>query len=150
MLLEKIVWRVESRLFRLGRTLLQADEKSSLHEELDLALLELGARQADLARAEARRDAILLRARAHARKAAELPAEVESSFLRGKRSQALRQALELEGARRGLEAVKAELPAAEQTVWSLRFTLRQLRRRVDHLREALAARPAPRPRGRPA
>ena len=54
MKLEVLVQRVESRLFRLGRKLLQADEKADLQEELDLAMRELAARQADLARADSR------------------------------------------------------------------------------------------------
>ena len=72
--------------------------------------------------------------------AAALPGQIESSFRRGKSSQALRQALELERIRRELAADRAELPKLEQTIWSLSFDLRLMRRRLARIREQLSGR----------
>jgi predicted nucleic acid-binding Zn-ribbon protein len=138
MKVEELIYNVESRLFRLGRTLLQADEKSDLREELDLAGAELTAREAALAKAEGRRDALRQRVQDLQKQVELLPAQIESSYRRGKKSQALRQAMELESLRRDLAAASAELPKVEQTVWSLGFTLRQMRRRLERIREQIA------------
>ena len=56
MKLDELLSSVESRLFNLGKKLLQADEKADLQEELDVAQVELAKREADLTGAEARRD----------------------------------------------------------------------------------------------
>jgi predicted nucleic acid-binding Zn-ribbon protein len=138
MKVEELIYNVESRLFRLGRTLLQADEKSDLREELDLAGAELIAREAALAKAEGRRNALRQRVQDLQKQVEQMPAQVESSYRRGKKSQALRQAMELESLRRDLAAATAELPRVEQTVWSLGFTLRQMRRRLERIREQIA------------
>ncbi len=139
MKLEVLINTVETRLFRLGRTLLQADEKSDLREELDHARADLTARASTLARATARRDEAAKRVQTLQSESERLPCEIESSFRRGKRSQALRQALELESVRRDLSAAQTELRRLEQTVWSLDFNLRQLRRRLERLREQISA-----------
>jgi predicted nucleic acid-binding Zn-ribbon protein len=138
MKVEELIYNVESRLFRLGRTLLQADEKSDLREELDLAGAELIAREAALAKAEGRRNALRQRVQDLQKQVEQMPAQVESSYRRGKKSQALRQAMELESLRRDLAAATAELPRVEQTVWSLGFTLRQMRRRLERIHEQIA------------
>jgi predicted nucleic acid-binding Zn-ribbon protein len=137
MKLEELIYNVESRLFHLGRTLLQADEKSDLREELDLAGAELISREGALVRAEARRDALRQRMHGLQKQVEQMPAQIESSYRRGKKSQALRQAMELESLRRDLAAASAELPKLEQTVWSLGFTLRQMRRRLERIREQI-------------
>jgi chromosome segregation ATPase len=138
MKLEVLINTVECRLFNLGRTLLQADEKSDLREELDHAQAELAARESSLARAEARRNEMVRRVEKLQFESERLPGEIESSFRRGKRSQALRQALELESVRRDLAAAGADLRKLEQTVWSLGFNLRQMRRRLERLREQIS------------
>ncbi len=135
MKLEELVYRVESRLFLLGRMLLQADEKSELREELEFAQDELAARQSELAEAAARRDALRQEILAHQAAVNALPEQIRDSSRRGKSSQALRQALELERIRRELDAARKELPRLEQTIWSLCFHLRQKRRDVARMRE---------------
>ena len=72
--------------------------------------------------------------------AGRLAEQIEDSFRRGKASQALRQALELERIRCEATACQAELPKLEQTTWSLGFILRQMCRRLDHIRDQLAGR----------
>jgi hypothetical protein len=140
MKLEVLIYSVESRLFSLGRTLLQADEKSDLREELDLAQAELTARESALADAESHRDEVQQRVKALQLQGEQLPGLIESSYRRGKTSQALRQAMELETVRRDLAAAQGELRKLEQTVWSLGFNLRQMRRRVERMREQVYGR----------
>jgi hypothetical protein len=140
MKLDEMLSGVETRLFNLGRKLLQADEKADLQEELDVAQVELSGREADLTRAEARRDEVRQRIEAKRAEAELLPAQIESSVRRGKASQALRQALELESIRKELTAAESELPKLEQTIWSLGFYLRQMRRRLARIRETLSGR----------
>jgi predicted nucleic acid-binding Zn-ribbon protein len=140
MKLEVLVHSVESRLFRLGRTLLQADEKSELREEMDLAQLEMATREKALARAEGHCDEVRERVKTLQSQAEQMTGQIESSYRRGKRSQALRQAMELETIRRDLIAAQAELPRLEQTVWSIGFNLRQMRRRMERIREQISGR----------
>jgi predicted nucleic acid-binding Zn-ribbon protein len=138
MKLELLISSVESRLFGLGRSLLQADVKSELREELEHAQAELSAREAALASAVARRDDMRQRVKTYQSESQRMPAEIESSFRRGKKSQALRQALELETIRRNFATAQADLCKLEQTVWCLCFNLRQLRRRVERIREQIS------------
>jgi predicted nucleic acid-binding Zn-ribbon protein len=138
MTLDELLNKVEHRLFNLGRKLLQADEKADLREELEVAQGELVKREAELAATEARREEVRRHVEATRAEAALLPAQIESSYRRGKASQALRQALELERVRKALAEAEAELPRLEQTIWSLGFHLRQMRRRLERIREALS------------
>jgi predicted nucleic acid-binding Zn-ribbon protein len=140
MKLEELVYRVESRLFSLGRTLLQADEKSSLREELEFAQAELSAREADLAQAEARRDELRQRIVTLQTDISSMPEQIKDSHRRGKHSQALRQAMQLERTRGELATSHAELPKLEQTIWSLGFHLRQMRRRLARIRDQIPGR----------
>jgi chromosome segregation ATPase len=140
MKLEHLVQRVETRLLTLGKTLLQADEKADLLEELDLAQAEVSARKAEQARNVAHRAEVRARLKTWKTQAADLPGQIEGSFKRGKSSQALRQAMELERLRKEIAEAEAELPRLEQTIWSLGFQLRQMERRLRRVREQLAGR----------
>jgi hypothetical protein len=140
MKLEAVIHRVETRLLNLGKTLLQAGEKADLQEDLELAQAELTGRKVELTQTEARRDELRARIQARKETAALLPEQIENSFCRGKRSQALRQALELEHLRRDLASDEAQLPKVEQTIWSLNFQIRQMERRLTCLREEVAGR----------
>jgi len=127
---EQIVNRVESRLF----SLLPDEAREEQADELTLLRAEVANQQAELSRAAARRAEVAERLEKNAAAAALLPSQIESSVRRGKASQAMRQALELEGLRKQLEEDRAELPRLEQAVWSLGFRLRQLRRELSRLR----------------
>jgi hypothetical protein len=139
MKLEMLIHQVETRLFSLGSTLLQAGEKADLQEDLEHAQVELAARRSAAAQAVAHREEVRQRIREAWEKAGALPAQIESSFRRGKSSQALRQALELENLRRAIAEDEAELPKLDQMIWSLSFHLRQMERRLNRLREQFGA-----------
>jgi hypothetical protein len=139
MKLEILIHRVETRLLNIGRTLLQADEKSDLREELDLAQAELTARESALAEAEAQREEVRERLKSLQKQALQLPGLIKSSYSRGKTSQALRQAMELENIRRQVAEGQSELRKLEQTAWSLAFKVRQMRRRLERMREQVSA-----------
>src|SRR5689334_5406586 len=107
MALETIVHRVEAKFLDISRAMIQADPASEMLEELDHLRGERGRHEAKLAEL---RGQLALRGQSVAEKqelAARLPAQVESSLQRGKASQALRQALELERLRHEMEAEQA-------------------------------------------
>lgn len=133
MKIEEVIHEVESRLFNLGRKLIQADTASDVAEELELV-------RAELARREGQRDIVLAelsqrrqRLESNQSEAALLPSRIADSMARDKSAQAMRQALELEGLRRQITQDTAEVPRLEQILWSLEFSLRRLRRRWNEL-----------------
>jgi hypothetical protein len=126
---EQLVHRVESRLLAL----LPDEAREEQADEASLLKAEIARQQAELSRATARRGEAAERLEKNATQAALLPSQVESSLRRGKASQAMRQALELERLRKELEEDRAELPRLEQLIWSLGFRLRQLRRELGRL-----------------
>jgi hypothetical protein len=137
MTLEQIVHRVEARLVGLGEALLRPNPRQELREAIaDLEAL-VGLRSRALAEAEADRDATRQRLEENEAAAALLPSQIESSARRGKQSQALRQALELERLRQTVAEDHKALPRLEQTCWSLAFNLRQLERQLARLRDQL-------------
>jgi hypothetical protein len=140
MSLEEIVQRVEARLFGLGWVMVQADASSDLREEVELTLAEQTRLADDLERAQTGRDELQQRLNDRQAQAALLPSLIESSFRRGKRAQAMRQALELDNLRRDIAADQAALPRLEQACWCLEFRLRQIDHRLQRLREALGQR----------
>jgi chromosome segregation ATPase len=135
MKLDVLINQVETRLFALGKTLLQADEKSDLLEDLEHAQVELAARKKTVSRAVTQREEIRKRICENKDQIDALPSQIESSFRRGKSSQALRQAMELERLRRAISADEAQLPKLDQTIWSLSFLLRQMERRLTRIRQ---------------
>jgi hypothetical protein len=137
MRLDEIVHRVESRLFGLGRTLIQADPASEMAEELDLVRGQRARLIAELDRAQTHRNELRRSLGDKQAEAALLPSQVESSLCRGKTSQAVRQALELDRLRREMHAGQDELPRLDQACWCIEFRLRQLERRYQQLQEAL-------------
>ncbi len=137
MRLEEIVHRLESRLFGLGRAMIQADPTSDLAEELELARGQRSRLVAELEQAQAWRDELRRTLADRQAAAAVLPAQVESSLRRGKASQAVRQALELDRLRRDILADQTELARLNQACWCLEFRLRQLERRCRRLQEGL-------------
>jgi hypothetical protein len=137
MSLEEIVHRVESRLFVLGRVMIQADAASDMSEELDLLQAERSRLAAELERAQARQEELKRELADKEALAALLPSQIESSFRRGKASQAMRQALELDRLRKDIQAGQTGLPRLEQACWCLEFRLRQLERRCRRLQEAI-------------
>ena len=138
MSLEEIVHRVEARLFGLGRVAIQADPASDRREEIDLTVAEQSRLIAELERAQTRCEEVRRQANDRQAQAALLPSLIESSFRRGKAAQAMRQALELDRLRRDLAIDQEALPRLEQACWSLEFRLRQVERRLQRLRDALA------------
>jgi chromosome segregation ATPase len=135
MKLEQLIQKVELRLFQLGATLLEPGDKPTRADELKHVRAELQARQEELKSAEAQRDELRRRIDEKKIAAAVLAGQVETSFRHGKSAQAMRQAIELENLRRCLNADESELPRLEQTIWSMDFQVRQLRRSLDRLRE---------------
>jgi hypothetical protein len=124
MKLERLVHQVEARLFRwLGEV-----GKEEPVEERELILADMQRTQEERARLTARRAELAARVEESSQAAALLPSQIENSLHRGKTSQAMVQALELERLRRGLSDDRAELARIEQALWSHDFRLRQLRR----------------------
>jgi chromosome segregation ATPase len=137
---EEIVQRVESRLLGLGSAAIQADPASELREQIDLTQGEQARLLDELEQARARVEELRRQLSEKEAAAALLPSLVESSFRRGKASQAMRQALELDRLRREIAIAQVELPRLEQACWCLEFRLRQLDHRLQRLREALGRR----------
>jgi hypothetical protein len=137
MKIERIVHDVEARLLDLGHRVLGGGPGEAVREAMDELEAEMARRKAALQAAEAERDALNERLRQNEEAVALIPSQVESSFRRGKASQAMRQALELERRRQELAHDRAALPRLEQTCWSLQFQLRLLQRRWNRLRLGL-------------
>lgn len=141
MSLETVVHRVEAKFLDIGRAMIQADPVSEMLEELDQLR---GEQVRDEARLAGLRGRLGLLGQTLAEKqeaAALLPAQVEASLLRDKRSQALRQALELDRLRREIAEQQAEVPRVEQAIWCLEFRLRQIERNTRRLTDELATKP---------
>jgi chromosome segregation ATPase len=145
MKLERLVYDVEASLLHLGHKVFGGGPEERAREELELLREERAQRQASLDSIEAECKAVRERLGAQEAAVALLPSQIESSLRRGKSSQAVRQALELDRLRAELAEDRAALPRLEQTCWSLQFHLRVLQRRIDRLREQLGQGPA-RPR----
>lgn len=128
MTLEDFVHSVESRLAGLGRLFLPSDPNAAFHDALERNEVQLRARRSALAAAESRRDE--LRSRLKDRRAAMdlLAARVEAAWSTGQADRAWRLALDLDRVRQQLVDDEKELPALEQTAWSLGFAVRQLER----------------------
>jgi hypothetical protein len=124
--IEQLIQQVESRLVELFDT----DARQALAEQEESLHAAVARHEDELEAARARRAEAAARLEANAEAAALLPSRIEDSVRRGKSSQAMRQALELERLRRELADDRDELPRLEQTIWSLEFRLRQLRRRL--------------------
>jgi predicted RNase H-like nuclease (RuvC/YqgF family) len=128
MRLEQLVHSVEARLFGL-----LAEDETPSGEEMDTLRARISRQEEELNKLTARRLEVTTRLENTTQIVALLPSQIESSFRRGKTSQAMRQALELERLRRELDKDRAELPRIEQAIWSLGFGLRLLRRQWSHL-----------------
>jgi hypothetical protein len=126
--LEQMIQRVESQLVEWFDT----DHIDAITEMKDL----LAQHEIDLQLARDRLDEITKRIATNTEAAALLPSQIESSVRREKTSQAMRQALELENLRRMLDGDREELPRLEQTIWSLEFRQRVLRRRLETMLQA--------------
>jgi chromosome segregation ATPase len=137
MKLEQLVHDVEARLTDLGRRLLGPGPREQLREELEAFVAEIAGRRAALKLHRAERDAVRARLRDGEAAVALLPAQIESSVRRGKASQAVRQALELDRLRQQVAEDRAGLPRLEQTCWSLQFHLRVLERRLTRLEDRI-------------
>ena len=133
MTIEEVVRSVENRLMDLGHRLFTADAGEQLQDTVDSVRRELAVRRAELQRLEAERDAVRERLQASESVVALLPSSIQSSFRRGKASQAWRQALELDRARRTLAENRRALPRLDQVCWSLGFLVRQLERHLRRL-----------------
>jgi hypothetical protein len=139
MQLEAIVHRAEAKFLDIGRAMIQADPVSEMQEELDLLR---GEHERDEAKLAELRGRLALCGQSLAEKeeaAALLPSQVESSLKRGKASQAMRQALELDRLRRDIAAEQAEMPRLEHAIWCLEFRLRQHDRRIQRLTDELSS-----------
>ena len=132
MKIEQLIQRVESRL----ADLIVGDGSEERAVELALLRAEIVRHESELDDARVRRDDLATRVQGNSVTAALLPSQIEDSVRRGKSSQAMRQALELERLRRNLAEDRDELPRLEQTIWSLGFRLRQLRRQLAQLNAA--------------
>lgn len=127
--LDRFVRGVEGRLFGLLGAGPGADEIERLQDDVLTC-------QRDLDRLTAEKEEASRRVRDNEEAVARYPARIGDSVRRGKSSQAMRQALELDRLRRDLAADRALLPRLEQLCWSLAFRLRQARRRLADLRQA--------------
>jgi hypothetical protein len=138
--LEKIVDRVGARFLDISLAVIQADPASERQEELEHLRAEHDREDDRLATLRGQ-VALLSQRIAEKQEAVKaLVDQVESSFRRGKSSQAMRQALELDNLRQNLDSDQAELPRLAQAVWCLEFRLRQLERHMQRLREEPARR----------
>jgi hypothetical protein len=127
---EQMVERFETHLFGLFR-----DRQAESEEHTAALLAEYSQTRSERDRLTRRQAEIEGRLHDNQVAAALLPGQVESSYLRGKSAQALRQALELDRIRRELACDRNELPRLEQALDRLG---RQLRRLEEQL--ALARR----------
>lgn len=125
-MLERLIHQVEARLLALW----QGDDRDHRRAALGEEITRLHAERAHLAE---ERDLIREARQRDEQAVVLLPTLIESSLRRGKPAQALRQALELDRARRELEAERLREEALEQACWSLAFRLRQLRRQLRRL-----------------
>jgi chromosome segregation ATPase len=137
MKLERLVYDVEARLLDLSRKVFGGGPQERLREDLATLLHERALRREKLQSLEAEYKDLRVRLQENEVAVALLPSQIESSLRRGKPSQAVRQALELERLRGQLAQDRAALPGLEQMCWSLQFHLRLIQRRVDRLREQL-------------
>ena len=126
-MLEQLVHKVEGRLFALLRG--GGDREDAISD----LQAEIAREQERLNTTEQRRKALAERLKTNEETVVLLPSQIESSVRRGKASQALRQALELDRIRRELVADREELPRVEQACWSLSFSLRQMRRQFARM-----------------
>jgi hypothetical protein len=133
MTLEDFVHSLESRLAGLGRLLWPSDPNAAKYDALDRNEVQLRARRNALAEAESRQEE--LRRRLKDRQAAVdlLAAQVESAWATGQSASAWRLALDLDRVRQELAEDEKQLPALEQTAWSLGFAVRQLERERSRL-----------------
>ena len=138
--LERLVHSVEARLVNLGRRLIQADERSEAAEESDHVRADITNREMQLTEAQGELERRRQRLEANQGAAALMPSVIESSMQRNKTAQALRQALELERLRKEITVDTGDIPRLEQVIWSLEFTLRQLRRRLGELQDRAKSR----------
>jgi len=137
-MLEELVHRVEATLLGFGRSLFQGRQEAA--EALPVAKIapsaeppdeELTRRRAELELFEAQATAVSQRLTENQESAALLPSQIESSLHRGKASQALVQALELERIRKDIDCAQDLLPRLEQVCWSIRYRIRQLERHLE-------------------
>jgi chromosome segregation ATPase len=138
MSLETVVHRVEAKFLDIGRAMIQADPTSEMLEELDQLRGENDRNEARLAGLRGQVALISQNLAEKQESAALLPAQIEASLLRGKSSQAMRQALELERLRREIAEDQAEVPRLEHAIWCLEFRLRQIQRNMQRLNDELA------------
>jgi hypothetical protein len=133
MMLEQLVYALESRLLQLGRSLWPLDPRARRQAEAERLLKVLQQRQRLLADTQAELDTVGERLTRNRTAAALLTAQVESCLHRGVSPQAYPHALELDRLRPALAADETALPRLEQRCWSLQFQVRQLERRLDKI-----------------
>src|SRR5262245_26373343 len=100
MKIERLVHNVEACLDDLSGRLLGPNRREELREEIAELERDAARLQADLAQRRAECDELRQRLAGAEADVALLPSQIESSFRRGKRAQAMRQALELEARRK--------------------------------------------------
>jgi chromosome segregation ATPase len=137
MTIEHFVNSVETRIWSLGRRLMQTDPTTQLREDVMEASDALRARYKELLHDRADLEATRKRIDENQINAALLGSAVEESTKRGSGEQAWRLALELDRARRQLTEDQERLPKLEQRCWSLDFQVRQMERRLARLQTQL-------------
>lgn len=126
MWLEQVVQQVEQRL---GYLFAEEVPEEPRRPAEDVAG-EMAACREALREAREQRTALVTRLEEGVEELALMPSRIESSVQRGKASQALRQAIELERRRQAAEQDRLALPRVEQLIWSLEFRLKQLARKA--------------------
>lgn len=133
---DEFVRRIESRLLSQSQNTnlaeAEAETRAVLANHIELHKTELNRLIAEKREVAERIDLVDQRINA-------LPAQIRDSFQREKHSQALRQALELDNARRERETLDSLKNRLETLIWSLSFRLRTLHRR-HHQTSAAAER----------
>src|SRR5258708_520226 len=107
MKLERLVQDVEAQILHLSQRVFGGGPEERAREELALLLEERTQREAALQSAEAEAEAVRGRVAAQEATVALQPSQIESSLRRGKSSQAVRQALELDRLRAELAQDRA-------------------------------------------
>lgn len=142
MLLAQLWQTVETRLHALKRRWWPTNPASALRDEVRRLTIEIEDTRAAVADIQVLLEELRAQVTIGQRRVARLTGQVAECVRAGYESQAFPLALELDEVNRTLAGDRAAARRHEQVCWSQEFHLRQLQRKLDHVRGQLR-RPAP-------